>query len=65
MNTNPATPAVKIVTMPIGNDWPVRISDGRRLQFVSVFEAKSSAEAWVRNSSHAWLNKLRTIAEHL
>lgn len=65
MNTNPATPTVEIVTMPIDNGWRVRIADGRRLQFVSGFEAKSDAEQWARHSAHAWLTKLRTIVEHL
>jgi len=65
MNTNPATPTVEIVTMPIGNGWSVRIAGGRRLQFVSGFEAKSDAEQWAHTSAHAWLTKLRTIVEHL
>jgi len=65
MNPHPATPTVEIVTMPIGNGWRVRIADGRRLQFVSGFEAKSDAEQWAHTSAHAWLTKLRTIVEHL
>jgi hypothetical protein len=65
MNTSTVSPTLEIATMPIGNGWRVRISDGRRLQFVSGFEAKSAAEEWVRNSSHAWLAKLKTIVERL
>lgn len=65
MNTNPETPAFEIVTMPIGNGWRVRISDGQHMQFVSGFDAKSSAEEWVRNSSPAWLDNLKTITERL
>ncbi len=51
--------------MPIGNGWRVRISDGQHMQFVSGFEAKSKAEEWVRNSSHAWIDSLKTLAERL
>ena len=51
--------------MPIGNGWHVRIFDGQRMQFISGFEAKASAEEWVRNSSHAWLDALKTAAERL
>ena len=65
MNTSPASPSFEIVTLPIGNGWRVRISDGRHLQFVSGFDAKSNAEEWVRNSSSAWLDKLKTITERL
>ena len=65
MNTHPAAPAVEVVTMPIGNGWRVRIADGRRLQFVSGFEAKRDAEQWAHTSAHAWLTKLKTIVEHL
>lgn len=65
MNTSPATHAFEIVTIPIGNGWRVRISDGRQLQFVSGFDARSKAEEWVRSSSPAWLDKLKTIAERL
>jgi len=65
MNANPATPSFEIVTMPIGNGWRVRISDGSRMQFVSGFEAKAMAEEWVRSSSHAWLDTLKTASERL
>jgi len=70
MNTRPAAPTFAVVTMPIGNGWRVRISDGRRLQFVSGFDAKnfdakSNAEEWVRCSAHGWLDKLKTISERL
>jgi hypothetical protein len=65
MNTSPAVPTFEVVTMPIGNGWRVRISDGRHLQFVSGFDAKSHAEEWVRCSAHAWLDKLKTISERL
>ena len=65
MNTSPASPSFEIVTLPIGNGWRVRISDGRHLQFVSGFDAKSHAEEWVRSSSPAWLDKLKTITDRL
>ena len=51
--------------MPAGNGWRVRISDGQHLQFVSGFDAKSQAEEWVRSSSSAWLDRLKTTAERL
>lgn len=65
MNTNQPAPAVEIVTMPIGNGWRVRISDGRRMQFVGGFDAKAKAEEWARNSAHAWLDTLKTLSERL
>ena len=65
MNTSQAFPSFEVVTLPIGNGWRVRISDGRHLQFVSGFDAKSHAEEWVRNSSPTWLDKLKTITERL
>lgn len=65
MNTNPATPIVEIITLPIGDGWRVRISDGQRLHFVSGFAAKSAAEEWARHSARAWLANLRAFAERL
>ena len=65
MSTNPAPATLEIATMPIGNGWRVRISDGQRLHFVSGFDAKSAAEEWVNNSSRAWLAKLGTLVERL
>jgi hypothetical protein len=65
MNTSSASSSFEIVTLPIGNGWRVRISDGRHLQFVSGFDAKSHADEWVRNSSSTWLTKLKRIAERL
>ena len=65
MNASPTSSTIEIVTLPIGNGWRVRISDGRHLQFVSGFDAKSHAEEWVRNSSPTWLDKLKTITERL
>lgn len=64
MNTSPA-PSFEIVTMPTGNGWRVRISDGQHMQFVSGFEARAKAEEWVRSSSQAWLDALRKAAERL
>jgi hypothetical protein len=64
MNTSPA-PTFEIVTMPIGNGWRVRITDGQRMQFVGGFEAKAKAEEWVRNSSRSWLDALKTASERL
>ena len=65
MNANPAPATPEIITLPIGDGWRVRISDGQRLQFVSGFDAKSSAEEWVRTSSHAWLDTLKNATERL
>lgn len=65
MNTRPASSTLEIVTLPIGNGWRVRITDGRHLQFVSGFDAKSNAEEWVSSSSSPWLDKLKTITERL
>ena len=65
MNPDSETPAFEIVTLPIGNGWRVRISDERRMQFVSGFDAKSSAEEWVRSSSPAWLDTLKNATERL
>ena len=65
MNTNKTSPALEIVTLPIGNGWRVRISDGQRMQFVAGFEAQSKAEEWARNSARTWLDKLKTLPERL
>ncbi len=65
MNTSPASPSFEIVTMPAGTGWRVRISDGQRMQFVSGFDARVTAEEWVRSSSHAWLDTLKNAAERL
>lgn len=65
MNANQATGGFEVVTLPIGNGWRVRISDGRHLQFVGGFEDKDHADDWVRRSSSAWLAKLKTIARSL
>jgi len=65
MNTNQTAPAFEIVTMPIGNGWRVRISDGQRMQFVGGFEAQAKAEEWVRKSSRAWLDTLKSLPERL
>ena len=65
MNTGTVGKIFEITTTPIGDGWRVRIADGRRLQFVGGFEAKSDAEQWAHKSAHAWLIKLRTIVEHL
>ncbi len=65
MNTSPASPRFEIVTMPTGAGWRVCISDGQRMQFVSGFDARTTAEEWVRRSSHAWLDTLKNAAERL
>jgi len=65
MSTNQIPPALEIVTLPIGNGWRVRISDGQRMQFVGGFDARAKAEDWVRNSSRDWLDKLKTLPERL
>lgn len=65
MNMSPASPTFEIVTLPIGNGWRVRITDGRHLQFVSGFDAKSKAEEWVRSSSTIWLDSLKHAIERL
>lgn len=65
MNTRPASSTFEVVTLPIGNGWRVRITDGRHLQFVSGFDAKNNAEEWVRNSSSGWLDKFKAITERL
>lgn len=65
MNANRSSTNLEVVTMPIGNGWRVRISDGQRLQFVGGFDAKAAADEWVRRSSAGWLAKLKDITERL
>lgn len=65
MNANQAAPMLEVVTMPIGNCWRVRISDGQRMQFIGGFEAQAKAEEWIRTSSGAWLDTLKHLPERL
>ena len=62
MSANPAPANLEVVTLPIGNGWRVRISDGQRLQFVGSVDTKASAADRVRHSSPAWLTRLKKFA---
>jgi hypothetical protein len=61
MNTSAPRPTIEIVPLPIGGGWRVRIDDGRHLQFVSGFAARSDAEEWISSAAQAWLATLSQI----